>query len=184
MKNKSANKESERILLESLANDSQQAFILIFRKYYIDMIVFAGTYIPEKNVCEDIVQDVFLKMWENRHKLGLHTSLKSYLIKSVHNHCIDELRHCKIEQRYAANIDEDLWERSNEDYLLYSELNRHLGIALSLLPEEERSALIMSRRDGLKYAEIAAHFNVSVRTIENRVSKAISRLRKMLRNFR
>jgi len=178
------NKENDRRLLEALTHNRQQAFILIFRKYYVDMIVFAGTFIPEKNVCEDIVQNVFMKMWENRHDLNLHTSIKSYLIKSVRNQCIDEVRHRKIEHRYASDFDGKLWDRDTEDYILYSDLNRHLYMAMAKLPKEERAALIMSRRDGLKYTEIAARCNVSVRTIENRVSKALARLRELLKNHR
>jgi RNA polymerase sigma-70 factor (ECF subfamily) len=112
----------ERILLEKLKNDDQSAFTIIFTKYYQDLVRFSFGFTHDSDAAEEIVQDVFLKLWENRKALVIHISLKSYLLKTVQNRSIDSLRHLKITNNYASIVLEHplLLENDTENYILHS----------------------------------------------------------------
>ena len=147
----------DRFLVIALKQDDKQAFTRLFHAYYKDLVLFGGTYIPDKSTCEDIVQNIFLKLWNDRKTLEIENSLKSYLLKAVRNYCLDELRHRRIIDEHVAyelksgSIDID----TTENYILYSDLCRQLKNALEQLPPQEREVFEMSRLENIKYQEIA-----------------------------
>lgn len=175
----------EQYLLVKLKQGSKDAFSLLFTAYYKDLVMFAGSFLPDRGACEDIVQSVFLRIWNDRAILEIGVSFKSYLLISVRNSCLDEIRHRYVvrEHESAMLANPVLDDVDTENYILYSDLNHHLGEALSKLPDKYREAFEMNRFDGLKYKEIAARLHVSERTVEVRVGKALELLRIYLRNF-
>lgn len=178
------NRNIDEKLLDALREDKHDAFIQIFGKYYADLVIFASSHIPEKSTCEDIVQNIFLRLWENRHDIDIHTSIKSFLLKCVRNACLDELRHRKIVNQYADTFDNALWEYSTENYILYSDLRRRYHEAINQLTPNERQILTLSRGKGIRYTDIASALGISVRTVETRVAKALQHLRQLLKEFR
>lgn len=175
----------EKFLLKKLTENDNSSFSIIFTVYYSDLVQFAGTFIQDLDTCEEIVQDAFVYFWENRLSLAIHTSLKSYLLKMVQNRCIDWLRHLKIRDQYNAYADLHLCliENDAENYILCSELEADLEKALCRLPPEISLAFRLNRYEGLTYHEIADRQNVSVRTIEVRMSKALNMLRGYLKDY-
>jgi RNA polymerase sigma-70 factor (ECF subfamily) len=175
----------ESYLLIELKSGNKEAFSLLFRKYYMDMVLFGGNYLHDRERCEDIVQNVFFKLWSDKEKLEITTSLKSFLMKSVKNGCLDELRHRQVIREYESysEIFGDMDDLQTEKYILYSDLHDHLDEALKKLPEVCRIAFEMNRFEGLKYKEIAQQLEVSERTVEVRIGKAIGLLRKYLKDF-
>lgn len=178
--------DENHFLLTAIKNGNKEAFSLIFRKYYKDMVLFGGNYLPDKSHCEDIVQNIFLNLWENRENVDTIKSLRSFLLQSVRNGCLDELRHSSIVQKHESES-KILFPDFNFDvdhYMLYSELQNHLSDALSKLSPACRQAFEMNRFEGLKYKEIAVKLSVSERTVEVYISKAVSLLKEYLKNFR
>ncbi len=175
----------EQILLSKLKNDDQTAFTIIFTKYYADLVRFSYGFTRNSNASEEIVQEVFLKLWENRNSLEIHTSLKSFLLKSVQNRCIDSLRHAAITSKYASVILDHpiLLQNETENYILYSDLETNFNLAIRKIPIQFAEVFRMSRIEMRSYVEIAAILGVSVRTVEVRISKALSLLREELRDF-
>lgn len=175
----------EKYLLNRLQEGDEKAFTVLFRYYYKDLVLFGGTFIPDRVICEDIVQSIFLKLWNDRTSLIIQTSLKSYLLRSVRNSCLDEIRHRHIIHEHESHTLQNnvLYDIDTENYILYSDLRRHLNNALDKLPSEYREAFELNRFDGLKYREIAERLQVSERTIEVRIGKAIHLLRKYLKDF-
>ena len=175
----------ERILLEKLKNDDQAAFTIIFTKYYQDLVRFSFSFTRDSDASEEIVQEVFLKFWENRNSFVIHNSLKSFLLKAVQNRSIDSLRHVHVTHKYAAVILEhpDLSENDTENYILHSELEANLNHALEKIPAQYAEAFRMSRIETLSYLEISQKLGISVRTVEVRISKALSFLRQELKDF-
>ena len=174
----------QKILLE-LKRGNEQAFTLLFQKYYQDLVMFGGSILQDRVKCEDIVQNVFLKLWTDREKLEIEKSLKSFLIRSVQNSCLDELRHKQVVRNH-----ENYMQTFNyfdcldtENYVFYSDLQVKLNEALEKIPESYREAFQLNRFEGLKYKEIAEKLQVSERTVEVRISKAINALRKLLKDF-
>jgi RNA polymerase sigma-70 factor (family 1) len=175
----------ESILLEKLKNDDQAAFTIIFTKYYKDLARFSFGYTRNSDAAEEIVQEVFLKLWENRTALVIHNSLKSFLLKAVQNRSIDSLRHDNITHKYASIVLEHplLSENDTENYILHSELEANFKLAIAKIPEQYAKAFSMSRIEALGYQEIAQKLGVSVRTVEVRIGKALSLLREELKDF-
>ena len=168
-----------------MRESDQSSFSVIFTGYYSDLVQFAGTFITDLDTCEDIVQNAFIDFWENRETLIILSSLKSYLLKMIQNRCIDWLRHLKICDRYNSYADHHLplMENNTENYILRSELEANLEKAFRLLPPKISSAFRMNRQEGLTYHEIAERENVSVRTIEVRIGKALCLLREYLKDY-
>lgn len=175
----------EHYLLTALKQGSKEAFSFLFTAYYKDLVLFGGNFLPDREACEDIVQSVFLKLWADRFTLEINTSLKSYLLRSVRNSCLDEIRHKNIVRQHeaytlSASILDDL---DTDNYILYSDLNQHLQEALMKIPEAYRSVFEMNRFKGMKYKEIAIQMNVSERTVEVRIGKTLELLRQYLKEF-
>lgn len=175
----------ERILLGKLRDDDQTAFTILFTKYYQDLVRFSFGYTRDSDISEEIVQEVFLKLWENRSSLLIHNSLKSFLLKTVQNRSIDSLRHAKITTKYASVVLDHpaLSGNDTENYILHSELQANFELAISKIPVQYAEAFSMSRIDTLNYQEIAKILGVSVRTVEVRISKALNLLREELKDF-
>lgn len=175
----------ERLLIEKLNRGDSDAFSEIFRAYYKDLLMFAFSFLKELPGSEEIVQDTFLKLWEDRAKIDIKSSLKSILLKSVQNRCIDWYRHKKIIRNHAdsALINEPIFDFNTDNYILWSELNGLVESAVLRMPAKSREAFEMNRNEGLKYNEIAEKLSVSVRTVEVRISKALEILRNELKDF-
>jgi RNA polymerase sigma-70 factor (ECF subfamily) len=175
----------EGILISKLKSGDISAFSTIFSSYYRDLVFFASRYTRDHENAEEIVQDTFVKIWENHKFIEIDVSLKSYLLKAVQNKCIDMIRHNKIKNAHNRHVLENSLQNNYEtdNYVLFSELQEQLGIALNNLPEELSYAFTMSRNKGLKYDEIAKSLNVSVRTIEVRIGKALHILRYQLKEY-
>ena len=175
----------EQLLIEKLRSGDLDSFSDIFSAYYKDLVFFAYSYTHELPGAEDIVQDTFIKLWEDHEKLIVTVSLKSILLKTVQNKCIDWHRHRKIVNLSSTYIIDNspLYEYDTDNYVLRSELEGTIEKALESLPDKFKEAFEMSRFEGLKYQEIATKLNVSLRTIEVRISRALELLRNRLVDF-
>ena len=175
----------EQLLIEKFKSGDPDSFSDIFSAYYKDLIFFAYTFTHDLSCSEDIVQDTFVKLWEDHEKLNITVSLKSILLKTIQNKCIDWHRHKKIVNNHSIYIIDNspLYEYDTDNYILRSELEGRIEKAIANLPEKLKEAFEMSRFEGLKYQEIAAKLNVSIRTVEVRISKALELLRKSLIDF-
>jgi RNA polymerase sigma-70 factor (ECF subfamily) len=175
----------ELLLIEKLKSGDPDSFSDIFSAYYKDLVFFAYSFTHELSSAEDIVQDTLVKLWEDHEKLNVTVSLKSILLKTIQNKCIDWHRHRKIVNNSSTYIIDNspLYEYDTDNYVLRSELERMIDKAIEDLPEKFKEAFELNRFEGLKYQEIAIKLNVSIRTIEVRISKALELLRKSLIDF-
>lgn len=176
---------SELLIIERLKAADPEIFSRVFTAYYKDLVLFAFSFTHEKEDSEEIVQDVFVKLWEDREALNILSSLKSYLLKSVQNRCIDWHRHRKVIDQHSSYVAGNalLYEYDTDNYILCSELEDQISKAIARLPGQLRETFEMSRLEGFKYHEIADKQKVSVRTIEVRISKALKILRDSLIDF-
>jgi len=133
---------------------------------------------------EDLVQDFFVRILENRATISIETSVKSYFIRSVHNRCLDNLAHQKVKINHELfklkmMSDEDLQEYP----LLDSELTTQIERAIQNLPDGIRETFMLNRFENLSYQQIARQEGISVKTVEYRISKALAFLRKDLGDY-
>ena len=179
------NTKPELLLWKMTVNDDKNAFEKIFRLFYQPLIMYAKKIIEEQPIREDIVQDVFTSLWEDRKKLSITTSLLNYLIAAVRNSCLNYLRKEKLIRQYResvitnnVNIEED-----DEEIYTLKELRDILENTLSKLPENYRIVFEMHHVEGKKYEEIAKALNLSVRTVKRYKEYTINNLKKDLRDY-
>lgn len=142
-----------------------------------------GSFLIRKT-CEDIVQEAFIKIWSNRKILEIRTSLKTYLISLVQHLALNEIKHRKVKTLYQDMYHEMILALPADEHILYTELNDAVENLLSQLDPEVLETYTLSRTHNLKYTEIAQKLNISVRTVEARVSKAIKFLQKNLNGYK
>ncbi|MDR1683062.1 MAG: RNA polymerase sigma-70 factor [Candidatus Symbiothrix sp.] len=166
-------------------NDDEAAFHELFVQFFAPLCVFAMRYIPNKEVCKDLVQELFFKLWKNRKNIQLHSSMRNLLVSGVKNACIDYLRKQELEQSYLQKMEEHYLENREKDENLYSvvELQEMLSAALARLPEHIRHVFEQNRFEGKTYADIAEEHHLSIKTIESYMTKALKHLRTELKDY-
>lgn len=158
-------------------------FESVFGELYQPLCAYALTFVRDTNVCEDIVQEVFTRIWENRRELLLEDSIRFYLYSAVRNNCITHLRRLK-KGRTLPWPDEALpghipvHPREQNDKGQYE---RWLREAIEVLPEKCREVFVLSRIGHLKYKEIADVLGISAKTVENQLGKALKLIREFLK---
>lgn len=168
---------------------TQSDFERIYKLYYPKMFGFAKNYILADEDAENIVQDVFLVLWERKEELEISCTLTTYLFTLVKNRCLNFLRHKLVEEEYNSQIKEELgfklYSLESLDYLYQSEdeLQERIQKALATLPERCREIFVKSRIEGLKYKEISEELGISVNTVENQMVTALKKLRIELKDF-
>jgi len=164
----------------------EQAFELLFKKYYTVLCSFSNKYLLNPDEAQDVVQDVFLTLWENRDEIDPEESLKAYLFRVTANSSINKLRRRKVETKYDEILKLVYVENSElspHDSFLERELSEYIGLALNKIPPQCRKVFDLSRIEGLKYGEIAEYLKISVKTVECHISKALSILRTELKEY-
>lgn len=164
--------------------DFETAFEHLFKMEFKGLHRYAYTVVKDEATAEEMVQNVFCKLWEKRGDIIFHQSAKAYLYRSVYNESLNYLKHLKVVtkyQNYAAQNKEH--NRHAELETEHKELQRHLSNALNELPEQCRTIFQMSRFEELKYREIADKLDLSVKTIEHQMGKALRILRSKLVDF-
>ncbi|MBN2613316.1 MAG: RNA polymerase sigma-70 factor [Bacteroidales bacterium] len=161
------------------------AFEILFRKYYSYLSNYAFKIVENIDTAEEIIQDLFVGLWEKREELVIETSVKSYLFKSAYNRCLLFLRHKSVTNRYEQYVKagEELSEPDVSEELNMKELNDIIDRTLDELPETRRTIFRMSRFEGLKYHEIAKKLSLSVKTIESNMGKALKLFRKNIKTY-
>jgi RNA polymerase sigma-70 factor (family 1) len=172
-------------LISKLRAGDITVFTYIFSAYYKDLVIFAARFTKDINSAEDIVQGIFVHLWEEHESSNINSSIKSYLLRTVNNKCIDWYRHKKAVKEHTDYVVESsiYFAYDTENYVLHSELEGKIEKALDLLPDEVSEVFRMNRFKGLKYQEIAELLNISVRTIEVRIGKALHLLRNQLKEY-
>jgi RNA polymerase sigma-70 factor (ECF subfamily) len=157
-------------------------FESLFRSSYVSLVRYAKTLIKDHDTAEEIVQDLFFRLWQDKEKLNIESSLNGYLFRSVHNKCLHYIEHNRVIERHAEEMSYSQSEsqESPSDILNYKELQEKIASILERLPERCGKIFTMSRFEGLKYSEIADKLSVSIKTVEANMGRALKEFRKEL----
>lgn len=176
---------SDKELIAGLHNSDESVFETIFRTYYERLCNYANSIVNDMAEAEEIVQNTFLIIWEKREGTEIHTSLKSYLYQSVHNHCLNRIKHFKIRRQYSQHYQNntELNVESTSETVLGNELDKQITDAIESLPKQCKAIFKLSRFENLTYAEIATQMGLSVKTIDNHMVRALKILRVKLKEY-
>jgi RNA polymerase sigma-70 factor (ECF subfamily) len=159
-----------------------EQFESLFRSSYVSLVRYAKVLIKDHDTSEEIVQDLFFRLWQDRNKLSIESSLNGYLFRAVHNRCLHHIEHLKVMERHAEEMSRRQPERQENpaDIIQYAELQEKIARILEKLPERCGQIFYMNRFEGLKYSEIAEKLSVSVKTVESNMGRALREFRKEL----
>ena len=176
----------------SILLGEEKGFKQVFESYYPRLLRFAREYVNDLQDVEDILQEVFITLWEKRASLRVDTNLSAYLLTMVKNQCMDFLKHKQVVERYSLNQLTAMQQETTFNYYSVSKfdpeqmdiesLERLAEKVISELPEQCRRVFELSRYDGLKYKEIAEKLGISVKTVETHISHALKILHVMLKD--
>ena len=174
----------ELSIIRRIQKGDIKAYEQLFRKYYEQLCQWAHQYLHDRDSSEEVVQDLFYNIWFNRESMHFRISVKSYLYKSVSNNCKMILRQNKrrleIEKEMAGKT---ALHENPASTLESDEINEIVSQTLEDLSLRSAEIFRMSRFDGMKYTEIADTLNISVKTVEANMSKALALFRKNLENY-
>lgn len=176
----------ENEMLHYIKRGDKKAFELLFNTIYMQLYVYCRKFIAEPEEAKDLLQNVFLRFWEKREELDIHTSLKSYLYRSVQNECLNYLRTIQYQNTVSEKVvhTEALEEDNLPDIILVNkDILDIFTTTLSQLPEGCRKVFCLSREKGMKNIEIADELGISVRTVETQIYRALKILKTNLQEY-
>lgn len=167
-----------------LNRDNEAEFEQLFKKHFKGMHSYAMTLVKDDMVAEEIVQNIFCKLWEKEEQIEIRESAAGYLYRSVYNEGLNYLKHLKVREAYHSYaMEQDRAVNNTASRVEMKELEARLQKALNELPEKCRTIFQMSRFEELRYQEIADRLDLPVKTVENQMGKALKLLRVKLADF-
>ena len=167
-----------------VTNTESLQFERVFKSEFKNLHSYACSILKDEASAEEIVQQVFYKLWEKRDSLNELQSVPAYLYRSVHNDCLNFIKHSKVKAAHVAHTVNTSKESGiHADQVTLKELQQRIDKAVNELPEQCRAVFQMSRFEDLKYKEIADRMSISVKTVENHMGKALRTLRVKLAEF-
>lgn len=170
---------SDLEILSFLNKGNSEAIDIIYQKYWNRLFSYAYRILQDETLCEDIVQEIFIQLWENR-KTTVITHLENYLFQSVKYRIANNLRKIRFTSSHEMALEEALFSNSVEEKISFDELNNSLEAAIEKLPPRCKSIFRLSRFQNLTNKEISLKLNISQRTVETQISNALKSIRKSL----
>ena len=177
--------ENLQMDIVNLHNDKKSDFSRVYSIYFPKLVRFAREFVLSTEDAENIIQDIFIYLWEHQEILGSLSNLNAFLFVLVKNRCIDFIRQKKLVERkreeFEMVMDKELQlkmyalQQFDENALSADDIEVILNNAINSLPEKCREVFILSRMEGLKYREIAERLNISTKTVENQIITALKK---------
>ncbi len=176
----------EVALLKRLKEGDMKVFNALYREYHGKLCDFAKYFLRDAFWADEVVQEVFITVWENRSDIRITSSLQAYLFRCVHNRCVNLLKHENVMQRaleqYASAVEQELMFAGLTDAWFdetFSDLKiKRLRAHIRSFPKQQKEIFLKVRMDGKSYKEVAAEMSISVNTVKTQLSRALNKLRK------
>lgn len=177
------NLSDNKFLAKQLIAGKESAYDFLADSYYKLLCAYAYSLTNDVYLSEDIVQNVFVRVWSKRHKINPNLSIKSYLYKSVYNEFIDVNRKNKtvsyLEKKHIDSLTDVIEDNSNDIERLIKVLNQEI----EKLPNKCKKVFLMNKKEGLTHIEIAEYLNISTKTVEGHMTRAMKLLSKKLGDY-
>ena len=174
-------------MIETLTNTwhTKEGFEMLFKQHYEPLCGFVFGIVKDYDVSEDVIQELFVKFWGKQNDIPDDISIKAYLYRAARNMALNHIRHSEIKNDFnlfnrevMSGAEQNIGNPAEAD-----ELQTMIAQAVNKLPPERKKIFLMSREEGLKYKEIANELNISIKTVENQMGKALSTLRTELSDY-
>lgn len=167
-----------------LAANNEAMFEQVFKTHFKGLHAYACTILKDEVMAEEMVQNVFFKLWEKKEQITVQQSVSAYLYKAVYHECLNYIKHTKVRAAHKSYTLHHNSEADNAgDSATLRELESKLDNAIKKLPEQCRTIFQLSRFEELKYKEIAETLGIAVKTVENQMGKALRILRQELAEY-
>lgn len=173
----------EKELLSLLALGSEEALKIIYQKYWQCLFLSAYNVLKDKEACEDIIQEIFIQIWQKRESLNITSSLAGYLFTATRYQVFHHIKKSAGRRELFENLEERFSTDSPDIPLYVKDLQEKINTAVEQLPEKCRNIYKLSREQHLSYKEIADYLQISSKTVENQLSIALKKLRGALGEF-
>ena len=170
---------SDIILINRLRSGDESALTELYNKFWQSLFVSSYNVLKDKELCEDIIQDIFMNIWHNREKLEINISLKGYMYACARYQVFNQFK--KNKDKIHVELFEDLDKRfqysTPETQLMHEELLNQINSIVQALPEKCQLVYKLSREEQLSHKEIAERLDISTKTVENHITKALHVIR-------
>jgi RNA polymerase sigma-70 factor, ECF subfamily len=181
---------SDKEIWEKIKNNDKKSFEMLFNRYHYSLCLYAHGLVRNDEAAEEIVNDVFFKIWSKRDQIQINYGVKQYLFRSVFNASTDFIRQNLFLSRYSF-VEVDSWINetigTNEEYIFdlldNEDVQKDVMKSIEQLPPQCKAIFCLSRFDLLTYNEISEKLNISVNTIKTQMSRALDSLRKQLGKY-
>jgi RNA polymerase sigma-70 factor (family 1) len=169
----------DKVLIDRLRNGDELALTELYNRFWQLLFVSAYNIIKDKELCEDIIQDIFMNIWHNREKLEINISLKGYMYACARYQVFNQFRKNKdkIHVELFDNLEERFQYTTPETQIMHDELVQQINFIVDTLPEKCQVVYKLSREEQLSHKEIAERLNISTKTVENHITKALHTIR-------
>lgn len=175
--------ENEKELLLSLSKGDEDALKFIYQKYWQRLFLSAYNVLKDKEGCEDIIQEIIIKLWQKRESLHITASLSAYLFAATRYQVFHFIRKSPGRPELLENLEERFSNNAPDMPLYTKDLQTRINRAVETLPEKCRAIYKLSREQHMTYKAIAVHLQISDKTVENQLSIALKKLQQALGDF-
>ena len=180
MDHEQATINQEETILRGLRQGEEASYRALFEQYYPVLVTFVLRYVADLDQAQELVQEVFIKLYQKREALHITQSLKSYLFKAVYHQCLNTLKQAQLRQQHQQQAAQERPDADDADHLVEAESIQRIYQAIEALPEQCRRIFTLNRFEGMSNQAIADHLGLSKRTVETQISKALKLLRQAL----
>ena len=173
---RSYSKYDDEQLVRLLTENDENAFSEIYGRYWKPLYTSVQNILHDTDPAQDAVQEVFISLWQRRHTVQIE-SLKAYLFQAARFQVFKSIRAGKAQANFYDRLAAATREIQQQDPILYKEMERLIGNMIAALPDDQREIFLLHRTEGLTYSEIAKKKNISVKTVEKKMSLALRHLR-------
>jgi RNA polymerase sigma-70 factor (ECF subfamily) len=181
----------EQEILKGIRNGDRSIFDSVFKEFYSKLCAFAKDYVKSNDIAQELVQEVFFNLWESHSKIHIKSSLKAYLYRSVHNHCLNYIRQINTRARNLQIEQIDEWSdllslelrEDVFDEIFTEKVEFELEKAIASLPEQCGNIFRLCRYENLSYPEIAKQLDISLSNVKTQMSRAMNKLRECMDKY-
>lgn len=167
-------------LVGGIQSGKEEAFGFLFDALYDELVRYVLGLCNDRHTAEDMVQAAFVKLWEKREGLKIHTSIRNYMYSVCHNQFIGQMRMSSKMPSVAIDLYREVFISEEGDHLQREADRKRIREAIEALPEKNREVLTLHKLKGHSYKEVAEMLNISVKTVENHLWKAYGKLRELM----